>query len=43
MSGGTTSGDVCLDTPDPAPSQWAVLYEPSFSFSSDRAAWINNR
>ena len=43
MSGGTTSGDVCFETPDPAPGQYVVLYEPSFYFSSERGAWSNNR
>jgi hypothetical protein len=41
--GGTVSGDVCFDVPELVPGQYVVLYEPSFSFSSDRAAWINNR
>ena len=40
--GGTTTGDICFDN-DPAESgEFIVLYEPLFSFFSDRAAWINN-
>lgn len=41
--GGSTSGDVCFDAQDPQPGQYVVIYEPVFSFFSDRAAWINER
>ncbi|WP_181032558.1 MULTISPECIES: DUF4352 domain-containing protein [unclassified Arthrobacter] len=39
--GGTATGDVCFN--DPAETgQFVVLYEPVFSFFSDRGAWIND-
>lgn len=41
--GGTVSGDVCFDLQQAAPGQYAVIYAPAFSFSDDRAVWINNR
>jgi hypothetical protein len=41
--GGTTSGDVCFDAEGAGAGQFVVLYEPIFSFFSDRAAWVNNR
>jgi hypothetical protein len=39
--GGTASGDVCFDNKNAEAGQFVVLYEPVFSFFSDRAAWIN--
>ena len=41
--GGTVSGDVCFDNPTGAPGQYAVIYEPAFSVSGDRAVWVNTR
>ncbi len=42
--GGTATGDICFDAPDAAAEgQHIVLYEPAFSFFSDRGAWINER
>ncbi len=41
--GGTVSGDVCFDNPTGAPGQYAVIYEPAFSFSGDRAVWVQSR
>ena len=41
--GGTVSGDVCFNNSTGAPGQYAVIYEPAFSFSGDRAVWVNNR
>lgn len=41
--GGTVTGDVCFDNPTAAPGQYAVIYEPAFSFSGDRAVWVNTR
>ncbi|WP_035930571.1 hypothetical protein, partial [Kocuria rosea] len=41
--GGTTSGDVCFDAETTESGQYVVLYEPIFSFFSDRGAWINSR
>lgn len=44
VPGGNVTGDVCFDVPDAsAGGEYVVIYEPTFSFSSDRAAWINNR
>ncbi|XAS68442.1 DUF4352 domain-containing protein [Micrococcaceae bacterium Sec5.7] len=40
--GGTASGDVCFDNKNAESGQFVVLYQPVFSFFSDRAAWINN-
>ncbi|MGT2462890.1 DUF4352 domain-containing protein [Sinomonas atrocyanea] len=40
--GGTAKGDVCFDNNHPAPGQYVVLYQPTFSFSSNRAAWLNS-
>lgn len=40
--GGTITGDVCFDAPQGTPSgQYIVLLDPTFSFSSDRIAWLN--
>jgi len=39
--GGTASGDVCFDNKKAEIGQFVVLYEPVFSFFSDRVAWIN--
>lgn len=39
--GGTASGDVCFDNKNAEAGQFVVLYEPVFSFFSDRAAWID--
>jgi len=39
--GGTASGDVCFDGVMDDSGQYIVIYEPVFSFFSDRAAWIN--
>lgn len=39
--GGTAKGDVCFDNKQPAPGQYVVLYQPTFKFFSNRAAWIN--
>lgn len=41
--GGSTSGDLCFDSDTAETGQYVVLYEPIFSFFSDRGAWINNR
>lgn len=42
--GGNASGDVCFDAPQGNPSgQYVVLLDPSFSFSSERFAWLNTR
>jgi hypothetical protein len=40
--GGTASGDVCFDGAMDESGQYIVIYEPIFSFFSDRAAWIND-
>jgi hypothetical protein len=40
--GGKTSGDVCFDNKNAEAGKFVVLYEPVFSFFSDRAAWINS-
>lgn len=39
--GGTTKGDVCFEAEGAEEGQYVVLYEPIFSFFSDRGAWIN--
>ncbi|WP_051298769.1 DUF4190 domain-containing protein [Arthrobacter castelli] len=41
--GGTTSGDVCFDSKGAQSGTYVMLYEPIFSFFSDRGAWINER
>lgn len=41
--GGTTSGDVCFDSKGAQSGTYVMLYEPLFSFFSDRGAWINER
>jgi hypothetical protein len=41
--GGTVTGDVCFDNPTGAAGQYALIYAPSFSFSNERAVWVNNR
>lgn len=41
--GGTTTGDICFDADTTETGQYVVLYEPIFSFFSDRGAWVNNR
>jgi hypothetical protein len=40
--GGKTSGDVCFDNKNAEAGKFVVLYEPVFSFFSDRAAWTNS-
>jgi hypothetical protein len=42
-SGGTVTGDVCFGNKTTAPGQYALIYAPSFSFSKERAVWVNNR
>lgn len=39
--GGTATGDVCFDNDAAESGEFIVLYEPLFSFFSDRGAWIN--
>jgi Domain of unknown function (DUF4352) len=39
--GGTTKGDVCFEAKSDEEGQKVVLYEPIFSFFSDRGAWLN--
>lgn len=41
--GGTVTGDVCFDNATGAAGQYALIYAPSFSFSDERAVWVNNR
>lgn len=41
--GGTATGDVCFDATTAESGQYVVLYEPIFSFFSDRGAWVSNR
>lgn len=41
--GGSTGGDVCFESDGAEAGTYVVLYEPIFSFFSDRAAWINAR
>jgi hypothetical protein len=43
VPGGSTTGDICFDNANAETGQFVVLYEPIFSFFSDRGAWINNR
>ncbi|UWX97755.1 DUF4352 domain-containing protein [Arthrobacter zhaoxinii] len=38
---GTATGDVCFDNAAAESGKYIVLYEPIFSFFSDRGAWIN--
>lgn len=38
--GGNASGDVCFDGEATA-GDYVLFYEPAFSFSSDRGAWLN--
>lgn len=40
--GGTASGDVCFEGGS-EPGQYALIYEATFSFSNERAVWVNNR
>lgn len=40
--GGKASGDVCFDNKKAEAGKFVVLYEPVFSFFSDRAAWTNS-
>lgn len=42
IDGGSTSGDVCFDTDLAGGGQFVVLYEPLFSSSQKREAWVNN-
>ena len=42
IDGGSTSGDVCFDTDLAGGGQFVVLYEPLFSSSQQREAWVNN-
>ncbi|RNL49481.1 DUF4352 domain-containing protein [Arthrobacter oryzae] len=39
--GGTATGDVCFDNKQAAPGQYIALYQPTFKFFTNRAAWIN--
>jgi hypothetical protein len=40
--GGSATGDVCFDAPQGSPSgRYVVLFDPSFSFTSERIAWLN--
>jgi hypothetical protein len=42
--GGTAVGDICFDSSQGSPTgTYVVLFDPTFSFSSDRVAWINQR
>lgn len=41
--GGSTSGDVCFDSKGSQAGTYVLIYEPIFSFFSDRGAWINER
>lgn len=41
LKGGSASGDVCFDAPQGGPAgQYVVLLDPSFSFTSERVAWL---
>ena len=40
--GGTATGDVCFENDAAETGEYVVLYEPIFSFFSDRGAWINS-
>jgi hypothetical protein len=40
--GGQTAGDVCFDSREGSPAgTYVVLFEDTFSLSSDRLAWVN--
>jgi hypothetical protein len=40
--GGQTTGDVCFDAAQGAgPGTYVVLFKDTFSFSTDRLAWVN--
>ncbi len=40
--GGQTTGDVCFDSREGSPAgTYVVLFEDTFSLSSDRLAWVN--
>lgn len=40
--GGHVTGNICFDTPTgAAPGTYVVLFEDTFSFSTDRLAWID--
>lgn len=41
VPGGTTSGDVCFANESGESGQFVVLYQPSFTFSTERGAWLN--
>lgn len=42
--GGTATGDVCFESPQGTPpGTYVVLFDPSFSLSSNRIGWINER
>ncbi|HTF50636.1 MAG TPA: DUF4352 domain-containing protein [Pseudonocardia sp.] len=41
--GGQTSGDVCFQAKSGLKGQYVLLYDPSFRFTSDRIAWLNQR
>lgn len=42
--GGQTGGDICFEARDGAgPGTYVVLFEDTFSLSSDRLAWVNTR
>ena len=43
VAGGNVTGDVCFDIDAAVAGTYVVLYSPTFSFSSDRAAWVNAR
>ncbi|SSC21496.1 Hypothetical protein KLENKIAIHU_65, partial [Klenkia terrae] len=43
VAGGNVTGDVCFDADTTVTGTYVVIYKPTFSFSSDRAAWLNNR
>ena len=41
--GGAVTRDVCFDDTAGAPGQYALIYEPAFSLSGDRAVWLSTR
>lgn len=41
-AGGTVTGDVCFESAKKPSGTYVVLYAPTFSFSSDRIAWVND-
>jgi hypothetical protein len=41
--GGAVTRDVCFDNTAGAPGQYALIYEPAFSLSGDRAVWLSTR